>query len=222
MNNPVQTTNQQPTGTFPTGYPPTFTEPNPQRVQNILITANTSTGTLNVTDDGNGNLIGDCTAGTIDYLTGDIAGLLFSSAVPDGNAIEIAYNPSNPNRPQAVLFYQNQITLRPVPDKGYTVEITAYRRPSQALFGSTNPDAPTLTGRPELLEWWETIAAGASKKIFEDRQDMDGVMMMDKMLQERYSLNEKRTYAQLGSQSMATIYNTRSLGTYQSWGSSNG
>lgn len=224
-NNPATDTQIPNTSSFPSGYPSSFTEPNIGRVQNILISANTATSSLHVTDDGNGNLIGDVVAGgTINYLTGVVANLTFSAAIPSGNAINIAYNPSNPAIPQAVLFWQNQITLRPVPDRAYTVEITAYRRPSQALLGSgTTVDT---TGVPEALEWWETIAAGASKKIFEDRQDTDGIAMMDKMLFERYALNETRTYAQLGKQRIGTIFsdqlNGMSGGGFFGFGGNNG
>ena len=206
-NNPMSDTQTSSVDEFSTGsYPPSFAEPNPARVQNILISANTAAGTLNATDDGDGNLIGDVSAGTIDYQTGAIAGLTFTAAIPSGTAINISYNPANTSIPQAVLFWQNQITLRPVPDAGYTVEVVAYRRPSQILLGTTDPDIPNTAGVPELLEWWETLAAGAAKKIFEDRQDPDGIMLMDKMLSERYALNETRTYAQLGKQRIGTIF----------------
>lgn len=213
-NNPMADTQTSPTGTFSTGsYPGSFTEPNIARAQNILISANTASGTLNATDDGDGNIIGDVLAGgTIDYQTGVIAGLTFTATIPSGQDINISYNPANPSIPQAVLFWQNNITLRPVPDKGYTVEIVAYRRPSQILLGTENPDVPNMAGVPELLEWWETLAAGASKKIFEDRQDSDGIMLMDKMLTERYELNETRTYAQLGKQSVGTIFSSQLQG----------
>lgn len=215
-NNPMADTQTAPTTAFATGtYPASFNEPNPARVQNMLISANTAAGTLNVTDDGNGTLIGDVadTSGTIDYQTGIIASLTFSAAIPSGEAINIAYNPANPAIPQAVLFWQNQITLRPVPDKGYTVEIVGYRRPSQVLLGTVDPLVPNESGVPELLEWWETIAAGAAKKIFEDRQDADGITLMDKMLAERYDLNETRTYAQLGKQRIDTIFSDQLEGS---------
>ena len=206
-NNPMTDTQTSPTATFATGsYPASFAEPNVARVQNIIISANTAAGTLNVTDDGNGALIGDVDGAgtnTIDYQTGAID-LRFSAAIPSNTDITISYNPANPALPQAVLFWQNQVTMRPVPDQGYTVEITAYRRPSQALLGSGT--TTNLTGLPELLEWWETLAAGAAKKIYEDRQDMEGVAMMDKLLAERYSANETRTYSQLGKQRIDTIY----------------
>lgn len=226
-NNPETDTETPLTATFATGsYPPAFDEPNVARTQNILITANTADSTLIATDDGNGNLIGDVSAGgTIDYFTGAVAGLTFSSAIPSGNDIEIHYNASNVATPQAILFWQNQLTLRPVPDKAYTVEITAHRRPSQVLLGSANPDSPTSIGLPELLEWWETLAAGAAKKIFEDRQDEDGIQMMDKMLAERYALNETRTYAHFGKQSISTIYSDQLHGfggSYQGWGANDG
>jgi hypothetical protein len=171
------------------------------RVQNILITANTATSTLNVTDDGNGNLIGDCTAGTINYQSGQISGLIFTIAVPSGNSIQIQYNPVTLSIPLSILFFQNQFTLRPVPDRGYTIELIAYRQPTQAL-AETGANA----GTPELKEWWELIAVGAAKKVYEDRLDPDGIALMDKMLREKYSLADTRTYAQLGKQRVSTIY----------------
>jgi hypothetical protein len=177
-----------------------------------------------VTDDGDGNLIGDCTAGTINYETGAIAGLIFTNAIPSGTDIDISYNPANSSIPQAILFYQNQITVRPVPDAGYTIELVGYRTPSQALLGSGTTTSPSR--RPELNEWWETIAFGASKKIYEDRQDMEGVAMMDKALEERYDLNETRTYAQLGKQQMDSLYRGQlegfGGGGFVGWGGNSG
>jgi hypothetical protein len=181
------------------------------RVQNVLITANTATSTMNVTDDGFGNLIGDVYlgpvpptpggSGTINYQTGEITGLLFNQPVPQGNKIEIQYNPQVLSQPLSILFFQNQFTVRPVPDQGYTVELIAYRQPSQALANT-----PAFAGSPELSEWWECIAVGAAKKIYEDRLDFDGVQIMDKMLAERYSAAITRTWAQLGKQRIATLF----------------
>jgi hypothetical protein len=190
------------------------------RVQNILITANISNGTtVNVTDDGAGNLIGNCTAGTINYGTGAISGLVFTQGVPQGNAIQIQYNPVQPNIPLSILFFQNQFTLRPVPDKGYTIELIAYRQPSQAL-----KQTAANAGTPELSEWWECIAIGAAKKIFEDRLDSDGIALMDKMLAERYQMVYTRTYAQLGKQRVNTIFADQLSQNYGSggWGSGSG
>ena len=205
-NNPAVQTTLAPTSVFPSGYPATFPAAIPSRIQNILITANTATSTLNVTDDGAGNLIGDCSAGTINYQTGAIAGLIFTQIVPAGNNIQCQYNPQVLSIPLAILFYQNQFTLRPVPDQGYTIELVAYRQPSQALLGSSDPNNPNYAGVPEFKEWWECIAAGASKKVYEDRLDAEGIMLMDKMIKERYALVETRTYAQIGKQRISTLF----------------
>lgn len=208
-NNPMVTTQTSSTSPFPSGYPPTFPNSNISRIQNILITANIENGTtLNVTDDGNGNLIGDVNilgTNSIDYSTGDFD-VTFSSPPGDDDNVIVLYNPMILNMPLAIMFYQNQLILRPVPDKGYTVELTAYRLPSQVLLGTDSTTSPNLNGRPEMREWWETIAVGASKKIYEDRLDMEGVAMMDKILQERYAANYTRTYGRFGSKRIATIY----------------
>ena len=120
--------------------------------------------------------------------------------MPAGTPITIAYNSKVLKIPLAILFYQNQFTLAPVPDQGYTVQLTVYRSPIKALL------AQSETGNPELSEWWEILAVGAAKKIFEDRLDSDGVMFIDKMLKERYDIIETRTYATIGSRQIYTIY----------------
>jgi hypothetical protein len=213
------------------------------RVQNVLITANVigTNGvgqTQNVTDDGQGNLIQifqtsnsgnqqygwtyyrqyasstPNTAGnaTINYQTGEITGLIFSQAIPQGTTIQIQYNPKQFSIPLAIMFYQNQFTLAPVPDAGYTVELTCYRQPIQALI------AADMTGNPELSEWWEILAVGAAKKIFQNRLDDDGTRFMNEMLRERYDHIESRTYAQIGQQQIHTIYTDQLTYNYGSGG----
>jgi hypothetical protein len=201
------------------------------RVQNILITANVfgANGigqTQNVTDDGQGNLIQifqtsnttnqeygwtyyrqyasstPLTPGnaTINYQTGEITGLTFAQAIPQGTPIQIQYNARTPSIPLAMMIFQNQITLSPMPDQGYTIELTCYRSPIKALM------AQDKSGNPELSEWWEILAVGAAKKIFEDRLDSDGVMFIDNMLKERYDIIETRTVASIGQRQIYTLY----------------
>lgn len=221
-NNPMVKTEQAPTSSYypnPIPAQPSFSNSQiPSRVQNILITTSTGSSTLNVTDNGAGLLIGDCTNGSINYQTGVISNLVFTGIVPQGNNIQIQYNPVQTNKPLYILYFQNQFTLRPCPDQGYTIELVAYRLPSQALLGSTDSSNPNTTGVPELKEWWETIAFGAAKKVYEDRLDADGVMLMDKSLKERLFDNETRTYAQLGKQRIGTIFSDQLNNTYSGFG----
>lgn len=206
-NNPMVDTPVANTSSFPVGYPPSFNASNISREQNILISANTETSSLHVTDDGAGNLIGDCVVGgSIDYATGDISNLTFNQAVPSGNDINIQYTQAVLGTPYTMLFFQEQFVLRPIPDQAYTIELTAYRNPSQALLGTDNVETPNLNGRPELFQWWELIAFGVAKKFYQDRLDLDGVQMMDAFLQEKISEARTTTYGQLGTRSITTIY----------------
>lgn len=208
------------------------------RVQNLLISANIGFGeTQNVTDDGQGNLIQifdtanstnqqygwtyyrqyaavdpTIATGTIDYETGEISGLYFDQPIPSGTVIQVAYNSVVQSIPLSIMFYQNQFTLRPVPDKGYTIELTCYRQPIKALLSATE------NGNTELAEWWELLAVGGSKKFYEERLDPDGIMLMDKMLRERYDVVESRTCAQIGQQRIQTIYTDQLTHNYSSNG----
>lgn len=210
-NNPMVSTPTSSTGVFPSGYPPIFSENNISRIQNILIAANTANSSLRVTDDGAGNLIGDCVAGgTINYQTGAIANLNFTQVIPSGNDINIQYLQAVEGQPYSVLFYQNQIVVRPVPDQSYTIEMVGQRQPSQVLLGTSSSTIPNLNGRPEELYWWELIAFGVAKKLYQDRLDTDGVQMMDAFLQEKISEARTRTYAQIGTRSISTMFRDES------------
>jgi hypothetical protein len=224
-NNPMVQTPTSPTSAYlptpPEIATPLFTnQAIPSRVQNILITANSSLGTTqNITDDGAGNLIGGGT-GTINYETGAIS-VTFTNVVPSGQNIQVMYSPTVMARPLSILFFQNQFTLRPVPDQGYTIELIAYRQPSQALLGTTDPNTPNTAGVPELKEWWELLSMGAAKKFFEDQQDVNSLQVMEKYLFDRYAVVEARTYAQIGSkQRIGTIYADQMNNGYGGWGGS--
>lgn len=207
-----------------------------------VIGANGIGQTQNVTDDGLGNLIQinqnsnntnqeygwtysreyasstPATPGnaTINYQTGEIKGLIFEEAIPDGTPIQIQYNPKQFAIPLAIMFWQNQFTLCPTPDAGYTIELTCYRQPIQALL------AADMNGNPELSEWWEILSVGSAKKTFEERLDSDGVIFIDKMLKERYDIIETRTCAQIGQQRINTLYTDQLTQNYGMGGPTSG
>ena len=199
----------------PSNYPPGFTNANIGRIQNFLITAsNGINDTQNITDDGNGILISEAgtTVGSIDYESGYIS-ITFPNSVNSGESIYCLYNPITLSQPLALYFGRNYIITRPVPDRGYIVELTAYRTPSQALLGTE--DDINFDGRPEELEWWECLAAGIAYKLYEERRDDVGMASMEATLNKKYDICETRTYAQLGKQRIATIFS----GQYDNKGS---
>lgn len=167
--------------------------------RNVTITAQDVNGnTIIVYDDGQGRLAGNIGAGanTIDYETGEFD--VTFSLVPDNNAIiYVEFARERLNRPTTLLFFNNGIYIRPVPDKGYRIEFEAQVRPARLLEDNQVPD---------IAQWWQYIAFGAAKKIFEDRMDMESVALIQPEMdnQERFIL--RNTILQAKKQRSATIY----------------
>ena len=134
--------------------------------------------------------------GSINYLTGAVD-VTFNTNIPAGNTVTFTAVPYQPSRPLAILFYQNILTLRPVPDQSYLVKLNAYKRPTALLSSGESP---------ELQQWWQYLAYGASKKIFEDSQDPEGLRAIAVGLNEQERLVLRRTLVIRTTQRTATIY----------------
>lgn len=113
-----------------------------------------------ITDNGDGTLSGNGT-GTLDYLTGAYS-ITFTLAPISSAVIYAKYQGYTGNRPQGVLFFENEFTLRPVPDQAYNIQMQGYIKPTLLTNDS---DTPTQE------EWGPLIAYGASLEIFSDRGD---------------------------------------------------
>lgn len=103
--------------------------------------------------------------GAVNYVTGAML-VSFPVAPAAGQNINIWVSQYQPGRSYSLLFWNNEFTVRPVPDKVYKVEIETYLTPVQFL---------ETTDVPILNQWWQLIAYGAAIKILQERQDMDGV-----------------------------------------------
>lgn len=134
--------------------------------------------------------------GSVTYTTG-AATVTFPNNIPSGNTITFTAVPYVAARPQAILFYDNIFTLRPVPDKSYLVEVNAYKRPTSLIADGSIP---------QLQQWWEYLAVGASKKIFEDSQDPEGLAVLMPLFKEQETMVLRRTIVQITPQRSATIY----------------
>lgn len=154
-------------------------------------------GDLNGT--GTGTIIstsGSTTVGTVVYATGAIT-LAFSSA-PDANAqITVWYYTYTASRPFGVMWWKNELIVRPVPDRVYRIEIEAYRYPT--AFSSD-------TSTPILNQWWQYIADLASIKVFQDRQDDEGVASLQRFVDRQERLIRNRIANEQIGQRNATIY----------------
>ena len=118
-------------------------------------------GTQVLQDQGAYVLTGDG-FGTIDYVTG-LYNVTFNNPPASTDTIYGKYQSYAGNRPQGILFFNNEFTLRPVPDQVYQIHLQGYVEPNALVAGST----------PLQEEWGPLIAYGAALEIFSDRGDME-------------------------------------------------
>lgn len=132
----------------------------------------------------------------INYVTGQFV-VTFTNPPGSGEAINSQTVPVQPSRPQSMLFYDGKFTLRPVPDQSYKVQMNVFTKPTELLVSTQAPD---------LEEWWQYIAYGAAKKVFEDRMDLESVSLILPEFKKQEALINRRTIVQQTSQRTATIY----------------
>lgn len=132
----------------------------------------------------------------INYITGAYV-FTFPFAPLQGQGVFIECYPYVANQPTSVLYFNDTLYLRPVPDKPYPITFEGYVRPSELI---------SLNQVPEIDQWWQYLAFLASKKIFEDRTDYDSLEKIMPSLEEQELLVERRTLVQQGITRSMTIY----------------
>ena len=198
---------QNPPGAY-SGYS-TYTLANPffagNLIWNVMLSGTDALGnSVSIVDDGLGNLWSptqniistSVPLGTINYTTGAIT-TTFPVAIGLGNAINAQYVPFVASRPMSACFYQDQISVYPIPDQAYTISFECYKYPSALLQDADSP---------QLAEWWQALAYGAAQKIFEDNGDMENVAKYRPLLDEQLRLIQRRTLVQQTSERTSTIY----------------
>lgn len=135
---------------------------------------------------------------TINYVTGAFT-VTFATPPASGQPIRAKAVAVQTTLPQAVLYFNNSFIVRPVPDQVYPIQIEAYKRPTEFL--STNPSQ-----LPQLAQWWQYIAYGASKKVFEDRNDIESVGLIMPEYKQQELLVLRATIVQQTEERVATIY----------------
>lgn len=148
----------------------------------------------------------------INYATGQFV-VTFDAPPGPGVAINSQTVPTVLSRPQALLFYADNFVVRPVPDQPYRINFEVYVKPAELL--STNQS-------PQLKAWWQYIAYGAAKKVFEDRMDTDSVQQIMPEFKKQEALCLSTTVVQLTNQRPATIYEGTLNGSRQGFGNWNG
>lgn len=145
---------------------------------------------------------------TINYVTG-VFTVTFSAPPGAGATINSQTLPLTTNLPQAIMFYSNQFTVRPCPDQPYRINFEVLQRPTALLAANQ---------APELEEYWQLLAYGASIKIFQDRMDLESVQLIYPEYNNQLRLCLRRTIVQRSNQRTQTIYSQQSeLSGGNSW-----
>jgi hypothetical protein len=103
--------------------------------------------------------------GTVNYVSGAV---LFTNPLPlqAGTTLTIRVAQYQTGRPYSMLFWNNELTIRPIPKYIHKVEIETYLTPVQFL---------KTTDSPILNQWVQYLSYGTSIEILRLRQDMEGV-----------------------------------------------
>lgn len=147
-------------------------------------------------NDGVGTNVYSTSLNTINYLTGAVT-VRFNEAIPAGAIINAQCYFYNSGLPRMVLFYNNILTLRVVPDRPYLVELDAYLTP--AAFLATSQSI-------QFAYMCEYIARGAARKILSDTGDVEQLEFYEPFFREQEMLVWKRSQRQFTSTRTQTIY----------------
>jgi len=139
----------------------------------------------------------------VNYLTGQFV-VTFAIAPESAKAINSQTVRLQPSMPKTLLFFDGKFVLRPVPDQPYRVDMEVYVRPTELLSAAQEPG---------LQEWWQFIAYGASRKVFQDRMDVESLQMIEPEYKKQENLILRRTIVQQTSQRTTTIYTNRTSGS---------
>jgi hypothetical protein len=136
------------------------------------------------------------TMNTINYLTGAVT-VTFPVAIPAGTNINAQCFFYQAGLPRSILYYNNTLTLRSIPDIQYLVEIDAYLSP--AAFLNTSAAIP-------FGYMAEYIARGAARKILSDTGDWEQFDRYESIFSEQEMLVWKRSQRQWTASRTETIY----------------
>lgn len=136
-------------------------------------------------------------SGTVNYDTGVVTSANFGVAIPSGNTIQVKYVSFAAGRPGLCIFFNNTLTLRPVPDISYLIEMDAYLTPAAFLSSAA---ALTFGYMAEYL------ARGAARKILSDTGDWDQFDRYEGLFREQEMLVVRRTDRQRSVSRTPTIF----------------
>ena len=140
--------------------------------------------------------------GTVNYITTQI-NVLLPVPAQAGSMINIWAAQYQTGRPYNLLWWNNEFTIRPVPDNMYLVEVEAYMTPVQ--FMQTTDD-------PQIKQWALYLAYLTAQEILRQRQDTEGVQNLEEGRKRQEGLVlEKQAVEEIGIPNI-TLFNSTNYG----------
>lgn len=103
--------------------------------------------------------------GTVNYVTGVFV-INFPIAPAAGTLMTLWVSQYQTGRPYSLLYWNNELTIRPVPKLIHKCEIEVFLTPVQFML---------TTDVPILNQWWQYISYGAAMEILRERGDTVGI-----------------------------------------------
>ena len=118
----------------------------------------------------------------------------FYEVWPDGKDYT---STSNDGQPSSVLVYNNELLFRKCPDGTYYFNIEVWRRPLVYKAGVVTATSSTFTSSnsdvPEINEWGNLIALGASKQILLELGDDEAFQRVNSLYTQELSRINSQT-----------------------------
>ncbi len=176
-------------------------------------------------------------SGSVDYLSGAVS-ITYLAAPPNGTNGNAHYHPYVASRPRDVMFFQQQLFVRPIPNDTYLVKMLCYMQPTVLLGNLTNsgafypppsqtPGVPSqfdggsgsgiigsaaMKTVPQFNEWWQLIAYGAALKILAQEADWEEYGRLEQVFEKQKLLAQRKEIRQLANQRIQTPYAENSYG----------
>lgn len=165
------------------------------------------------TNTGNPGLINPTNIGSVDYVAGN-----FSFTLPGGISLAagtvytVRVSQYQTGLPYSIMFWNNEIHIRPVPKKIHKIELEVYLTPVQFMES---------TDVPILNQWWKYIAYLVAAEVQRDRNDLDSVQQILEGAQRQEALVLERQSIEEIGQPNFNIFNSTVPNLYLNnfWGS---
>ncbi len=147
--------------------------------------------------------------GTVDYVIGNF-NINFPVAPAAGTQITLRVSQYQTGRPFSLLFWNNELTIRPIPKFIHKIEFEVYLTPVQFMQS---------TDLPILNQWAQYLAYGAAMEILRDRQDFEGVAGLEEGFKRQEALVlERQTIEEIGQPNINLFNTTQPYSVYGGWG----